>query len=83
MNRFTASLAKKYAVSEGEIALRWSIDQDIIAITTSAKEQRMSDYLRAVTFKLTPAEVKKIKELGEGKNYRGFWNHKFDKDDFS
>ena len=54
-------LAKKYAVNPGEICLRYCIDQDIVAITTSGKEQRMSDYLRAMTFKLTPAEIKQVR----------------------
>ncbi|OCL02168.1 aldo-keto reductase family 1 member C13 [Glonium stellatum] len=80
---FMAALAKKYAVSEGEVALRWCIDQDVVAVTTSSKEQRLSDYLRATTFKLTPAEIKEIKELGEQKHYRGFWTDKFDPDDRS
>lgn len=56
-------LAKKYAVSPGEISLRYCIDQDIVPITTSGKEQRMSDYLRAMTFKLTPAEIKQVSEV--------------------
>jgi len=77
-----ASLAKKYAVSPGEISLRWCIDQDIVAITTSGKEQRLSDYLRAMTFKLTPKEIQQINEAGEQKNFRGFWNHKYDEKDF-
>ena len=55
-----AKLSKKYAVNAGEICLRWCIDQDVVAITTSSKEQRLSDYLRAMTFKLTPAEVKQV-----------------------
>ncbi|OCK77339.1 aldo-keto reductase family 1 member C13 [Lepidopterella palustris CBS 459.81] len=83
VDEYMASLAKKYAVSEGEISLRWCIDQDVVAITTSAKDHRLSDYLRATTFKLTPAEIKKIKELGEQKHFRGFWQNKFDKDDRS
>lgn len=70
------SLAKKYAVSPGEICLRWCVDQDIVPITTSGKEQRLSDYLRAMTFKLTPAEIKQINEAGSQKHLRGFWNHK-------
>lgn len=78
-----ASLAKKYAVSEAEVALRWAIDQDIVAITTSSKEQRLSDYLRAITFKLTPKEIQEIGELGQQKHYRGFWNHIFKQDDTS
>lgn len=76
-----AKLSKKYAVNPGEICLRWCIDQDVVAITTSSKEQRLSDYLRAMTFKLTPAEVKEINEAGAQKHFRGFWNHKFSDDD--
>jgi diketogulonate reductase-like aldo/keto reductase len=83
LDDFLAALAKKYAVSEGEISLRWCIDQDIVAITTSSKEQRLSDYLRAATFKLTPEEVRYIKEKGEEKHFRGFWAVKFKDDDKS
>ncbi|KAL8827090.1 MAG: hypothetical protein Q9170_007153 [Blastenia crenularia] len=78
-----AHLANKYYVSEGEIALRWCIDQDVVAITTSSKEERLSDYLRAMTFKMTPKEVKEISEAGDKKHFRGFWSAKFDKDDRS
>lgn len=67
-----ASLAKKYYVSEGEISLRWCIDQGVVAITTSRKEQRLSDYLRAMTFTLTPKEVKDLAVTGTQKHYRGF-----------
>lgn len=51
-------------MSTGEICLRWCIDQDIVPITTSGKEQRLSDYLRAMTFKLTPAEIKRVSPTG-------------------
>ena len=78
-----ASLAKKYFVSEGEIALRWCIDQGVVAITTSGKEQRLSDYLRAMTFTLSPKEVKDLAALGTEKHYRGFWQAKFDENDRS
>ncbi|KXT06613.1 hypothetical protein AC578_8614 [Pseudocercospora eumusae] len=76
-----AALAKKYAVNPGEICLRWCIDQDVVAITTSGKEQRLSDYLRAMTFKLTPKEIQQLNEEGAKKHFRGFWNHKFSDDD--
>lgn len=75
-DEYVEALAKKYAVSESEIYLRWCIDQDIVPVTTSSKEQRLSDYLRALTFKLTPKEVKDINELGQKKHYRGFWAKK-------
>ncbi|KAF2257544.1 aldo-keto reductase family 1 member C13 [Lojkania enalia] len=78
-----ATLAKKYAVSEAEVCLRWCIDQDVVAITTSGKEQRLSDYLRTTTFKLTPAEIKELNGVGEKKHFRGFWAKMFEEGDRS
>ncbi|GAB7350319.1 hypothetical protein MBLNU459_g0951t1 [Dothideomycetes sp. NU459] len=75
------ALTKKYAVNASEICLRWCVDQDVVAVTTSGKEQRMSDYLRAMTFKLTPKEIRMINEAGAQKHFRGFWNHKIDEKD--
>jgi diketogulonate reductase-like aldo/keto reductase len=75
-------LADKYAVSEGEIGLRWCIDQGLVAVTTSANELRMERYLNKVPkFKLTPREVEEIAKLGREKHYRAFWNNKFEADD--
>lgn len=73
---YLAALSKKYAVNPSEILLRWCVDQDVVAVTTSSKEQRLSDYLRAMTFKMTPKEVAEINRLGQEKNFRGFWQHK-------
>ena len=78
-----ADLAKKYYVSEGEIALRWCVNQDVVAITTSGKEERLSDYLRAMAFKMTPKEVKNVSEAGEKKHFRGFFKDKFAENDRS
>lgn len=75
-----AKLAKKYAVSEGEICLRWCIDQDVVPVTTSGKEQRLSDYMRCAAFKLTPAEIAAINEEGEKKHFRGFFRGNFGED---
>jgi diketogulonate reductase-like aldo/keto reductase len=74
-------LAKKYGVGEAEIALRWCIDQGIVALTTSDKEQRLRQYLKISEFKLTPKEIETISELGQEKHFRGFWNAKFGDDD--
>jgi diketogulonate reductase-like aldo/keto reductase len=80
---YVSRLMKKYAVGENEIFLRWCIDQDIVPITTSSKEQRLSDNLRVAAFKLTPAEVKEINELGQKRHFRGFWQKYFDEKDLS
>jgi len=75
-------LAKKYGVEPGLIALRWCLDQGIVAVTTSGNEQRLQSYQRALpSFKLTPKEVEEISEAGRQKHYRGFWNQRIAADD--
>ncbi|KAH8677983.1 NADP-dependent oxidoreductase domain-containing protein [Xylariales sp. PMI_506] len=77
-----AELAKKYDVTDGDIALRWVLDQGIVTITTSSSEKRLQGYLEKIpSFKLTSEEVEKISELGKKKHFRAFWNNKFAADD--
>lgn len=78
-----AALAKKYAVSEGDIAIRWAIDRGLVVITTSSKETRLTEYLRTVRFNLTAPEVDQITQLGLQKHFRNFWQAKFAADDRS
>ena len=75
-------LARKYGVSTGEVALRWCLDQGIVAITTSSNEQRMKEYQSKLpSFKLTPKEVEEISELGKQKHFRGFGTKNYAEDD--
>lgn len=76
-----SALAQKYAVSESEILLRWTIDRGCVAITTSSRESRLTSYLRVLKFKLTPQEVEEISEMGRQRHYRAFWREKFAADD--
>jgi diketogulonate reductase-like aldo/keto reductase len=76
-------LAKKYNVTSGEIALRWTIDKGAVALSTSQSEERLKQYQKAFTFKLTPEEVKEISEVGQTKHFRGFWTDQFAADDRS
>lgn len=76
-------LAKKYAVSEGDILLRWSLDRGCVSISTSSKEERLTGYLQALAIKLTPREIDDISEIGQQKHFRAFWQDKFAADDRS
>ncbi len=76
-------LARKYGVTPGEIALRWTIDQGVVAVTTSGREDRLRGYQKVAQFKLTPKEVEEISEIGKKKHFRGFWRGKFAADDWS
>lgn len=77
------NLAKKYNVGVGQILLRWCIDQGVVVITTSSREDRLKEYLRVFEFKLTPKEVEDIAGAGTGKHFRAYWQNKFAKDDRS
>ncbi|KAK3997179.1 alpha-keto ester reductase [Cladorrhinum sp. PSN332] len=75
-------LAEKYKVTPGEVALRWVIDQGVVALTTSKSEERLKGWLeRLWTFQLSDEEVKEISDKGKEKHFRGFWNNKFDEGD--
>ncbi|KAJ8071495.1 hypothetical protein OCU04_001815 [Sclerotinia nivalis] len=78
-----AELARKYGVTPGEIALRWIIDQGMVALTTSGNEHRLRAYQKVSQSKLTPKEVEEIARIGSEKHYRGFWKNKFAPDDRS
>ena len=76
-------LTESTDVTKGEIALRWCIDQGIVALTTSASEDRLKQYQKITSFKLTTNEVEEIAKIGGEKHYRGFWQDKFGPDDRS
>jgi diketogulonate reductase-like aldo/keto reductase len=77
-----ARVAKKYGVTPGEVAIRWCLDQGIVAITTSSNEERLQSWMKRLPlFKLTPKEVEEIAELGRERHFRGFWNKEFGEDD--
>lgn len=76
-------LADKYNVTEGDVALRWTLDTGVVAITTSSKESRLQQYLAKLPgFSLTEEEVQEISKLGFKKHYRGFWTTQYDEDDW-
>jgi diketogulonate reductase-like aldo/keto reductase len=75
-------LTKKYGKSVNEVSLRWVLDQGIVAVTTSGKEERLKEYLGTVGWELAPEDVKTLSEEGSKKGYRGFWQVKFKDDDF-
>lgn len=84
LDQYYANLARKYGVSEAEVALRWCIDQGIVVVTTSSSEERLRTYLANISrWKLTPREVDNIKEIGGEKHYRRFWTKYFAADDKS
>lgn len=78
-----ASLAKKYAVTEAEVCMKWCIQRGMVVVTTSLKEQRLRDYLRVGTFRLTTQEFEELSEIGATKHFRKQFTEYFAEDDRS
>ncbi|KAI9151288.1 NAD/NADP-dependent indole-3-acetaldehyde reductase [Paramyrothecium foliicola] len=72
------TLGKKYNVPATDIALRWCLDQDIAVVTTSRSEKRLQDYKSTLfSFKLSPADISSISEIGAQKHVRVLYNGPF------
>jgi diketogulonate reductase-like aldo/keto reductase len=71
-------LALKYQVSTAAILLRWCLDQDLVVISTSAKQSELHDYLDAFAFTLAAEEVQALGELGMQKRFRSFYDEFYD-----
>lgn len=57
-------IAAKHGVSTELVCLRWCMDQGVVVVTTTRREERIKEYLRVFDFKLTEDEVKDISDAG-------------------
>ncbi|OJD19997.1 hypothetical protein AJ78_00012 [Emergomyces pasteurianus Ep9510] len=78
-----SGLAKKYAVTEADVLLRWCIDRDAVTLTTSSKRSRLAGYIRSLQFRLTQSEIEEISDVGQQKHFRTFFTDIFAPDDSS
>ena len=83
LNGYLSELAEKYGVSESEILIQWVVGQGVVAITTSGKEERLTNYLKALEFSLTEEETKKIAEIGDTYHFRCCFTRVYAPDDRS
>ncbi|SCU95572.1 LADA_0G16314g1_1 [Lachancea dasiensis] len=65
-------IAKKYGKSELEVLLRWVIQNEVVAITTSAKVERIRESLNIFDFELSKEDFALITQVGRGKKFRNF-----------
>ncbi|MFQ7472900.1 MAG: aldo/keto reductase [Anaerovoracaceae bacterium] len=66
-------IAKQHNKTIGQVALRFLIQNGIIAIPKSAHKNRMKENIDIFDFSLSDEEMKKIEELDLGENI--FMNH--------
>lgn len=76
-----AKLASKYNKAEEQILLKYTIQREILPITTSSKESRIKSFLDITDFRLTQEEVDEISKLGQQKTLRQYWTKEYSKYD--
>ena len=81
LDQLLDSLAKKYDATPSAILLRWYIQQNVVAITTTRKPERLEEYKQALIFQLEAAEMEEITQIGLSHHYRAAQQKKFDVDD--
>lgn len=64
LDRTLERVAGAHGVGVGVVCLRWCIDQGVVVVTTSQREERMREYLRVFDLELSEGEVRDISEAG-------------------
>jgi diketogulonate reductase-like aldo/keto reductase len=67
-NPILKEIADKYSKSTGQVILRWLIDRDISVACKSVREDRMKENIDIFDFKLSKADIEKIKEIDMGES---------------
>lgn len=73
-NPVLAGLAEKYGKTPQQVALRYLVQRDIIAIPKSTHVERMKQNLDVFDFALTPEEMESIRPLDKPAGFR--WSHR-------
>lgn len=71
-------LASKYAKTDAQILLRYTLQKGLLPITTSSKSQRQKEALAVYDFELSPDDVSLIDATGAAFSFRGFFHGKYD-----
>lgn len=79
---YLETLGSKYSKSASQVLLRWVIQKNVLPVTTSAKEERIAQFVDLFDFKLADEEVKKITDLGaKHPVLRQYWTTEYAKYD--
>jgi len=62
-NETVNSLAKKYGKTPAQILIRWALDNQIVSIPKSVKEERLKENYSIWDFKLSPEDVNALSDL--------------------
>lgn len=76
-------IAKSHNATEAAVLIAWLMQNSVVAVTTTTKPERLDEYAQALAIKLTPEELKEIREVGLTYHFRTSWGERFTNDDRS
>jgi diketogulonate reductase-like aldo/keto reductase len=76
-------IAGEHGVGENAVLIRWQIENRVVPITTSGREERIREYLEGVSLRLSKEEVEDISRVGGTYHLRASQVARFEKDDRS
>jgi diketogulonate reductase-like aldo/keto reductase len=59
------------------------MQNNVVSVTTTSKPERLDEYAHALKIKLSPEELKEIKDVGATHHFRTSWGEHFEDDDRS
>lgn len=74
-------LEKGYGVAPSAILLRWHVQQNVIAITTTRKPERLEEYKQIQIFQLSTSDMEEIMQIGLSHHFRAAQQKEFKLDD--
>lgn len=78
LTKLLPELSEKYGKTQAQILLRYTLQKDILPITTSSKEERIRESLEIYNFKLDNKDVQLIDTVGATYKFRGFFEGMYD-----
>ncbi|EGW32665.1 conjugated polyketone reductase C2 [Spathaspora passalidarum NRRL Y-27907] len=71
--QYLKPLEEKYGKTASQILLRYTLQKQILPITTSSQQSRMKQSLNIYDFELNDAEINEIDTIGQANPYRAFF----------
>jgi diketogulonate reductase-like aldo/keto reductase len=78
-----ARIAKVHGTTEAVVILTWLMQNQIVAVTTTTKPERLDEYAQALKTRLSQEELHELSEIGSTYHFRMAWGEHFEDDDRS
>ncbi|KAK4150481.1 NADP-dependent oxidoreductase domain-containing protein [Chaetomidium leptoderma] len=78
-----ARIAKAHDATEAAVLISWIIQNNVVAVTTPTRLDRLNEYAQALKMKLTEDEMREITDVGATYHFRTSWGEHFEEDNRS